>query len=77
MGKKENLEKIKIEDGLERLEEIIDNLENGEISLEDSIQNFREGARIYKHLEQKLEKARGEVKILLDDFKKTENLDVT
>lgn len=69
-SKQINPEKIKFEEGLEKLEDIISDLEKGEMGLEDSIASFQEGTQLYKALNKKLDAAEGEVKILLEDFEK-------
>ena len=51
---------------LEKLENIVDKLESGELSLEDSIQSFEKGIELSRHCRKKLEKAEGRVKKLLE-----------
>ncbi len=55
------------ESALERLEEITDDLENGEKSLEDSITLYTEGLEIAKFCNGKLEEAEKKVKIITEE----------
>jgi len=45
------------EKAMQRLEEITQNLENGDLSLEDSIDVFEEGMKLAKFCSKKLEEA--------------------
>ncbi len=55
------------ESALERLEEITDDLENGEKSLEESITLYTEGLEIAKFCNGKLEEAEKKVKIITEE----------
>ena len=46
--------KLKFEDAMERLEQIIDAMESGELSLEDSIKYYSEAAKLTKQCEDEL-----------------------
>ena len=59
---------IQFEEGLKRLEEILSLMESGDITIEESIKYFKEGASLYKKLWKKLEDARQEIKIITEDF---------
>ena len=54
------------ESALERLETITEELENGEKSLEDSIELYTEGLEIAKFCNSKLEEAEKKVKIITE-----------
>ncbi len=54
------------EAALARLEEITEELENGELSLEDSLKKFDEGIKLAEFCNVKLTEARTRVEILLD-----------
>lgn len=58
---------IKFEEGLKLLEEIVNNLEKGDLSLEESLSEFEKGVAIYKELNKILNKVEGKVKIILND----------
>lgn len=51
---------------LARLREIVDKLEAGDLPLEDGVAQFKEGVKLAKSCREQLEKARNEVKLLVD-----------
>ena len=51
---------------MENLEEIIENLEKGDLSVEDSMDKYEEGVKITKDLLEILNKAEEKVKIMHD-----------
>ena len=53
--------------GIERLEEIVDSLESGEIDLEDALKAFEEGIKISRKLSEKLEKAEKQIHKLVEE----------
>ncbi len=55
------------EDAMERLEEIVNLLENGELSLEESLKIFEEGMSLVKFCTTKLEEAEKKVSILIQE----------
>jgi exodeoxyribonuclease VII small subunit len=55
----------KFEEGLQRLEKIVDELEKGEVPLEKSLMLFEEGVKISAACRKELEEAEGKVEILL------------
>lgn len=57
--------KKNFEDALENLEKITRDLEDGELSLEDSLNKFDQGIKLAKFCEQKLDEAQKKVEILL------------
>ena len=61
----ENLMEKSFEEALVRLEEIIRKLENGELSLEESLKLFEEGIALARHCNLKLDEAQGKVEMLL------------
>ncbi len=66
--KKDNGENISFEDALEKLETIVKQLERGELSLEDSLDNFAEGVTLSKACLTKLNYAEQQIdKILMED----------
>lgn len=66
MAKKE-LGKKKFEDALEELEKVVEQLESGELSLEDSLAAFEEGVRLVKHCNQKLTEVEKKIELLVKD----------
>ena len=59
--------KEKFEDALNKLEKIVSRLEEGEISLEESLKLFEEGIRLSRFCNQKLDEAEKRVEILVRD----------
>jgi exodeoxyribonuclease VII small subunit len=57
--------KERFEDALNKLEKIVSQLEEGDISLEESLKLFEEGIRLSRICNQKLEEAEKRVEILL------------
>ena len=62
--KKQNLS---FEEAIVQLENILSNLEKGELSLDDSLTEFSKGVELYKYCYDILNKVEGKVKIILDD----------
>ena len=50
---------------LNRLEEIVDKMETGELTLEDSLKHFEEGVKLSRECNSQLNDAEQKVKILL------------
>jgi exodeoxyribonuclease VII small subunit len=55
----------KFEEGLQRLEKIVQELEKGEVPLEKSLTLFEEGMQLSSACRKELEQAEGKVEILL------------
>ena len=55
----------KFEDCLQQLEKIVEQLERGDLPLEQSLKLFEEGVRLSNSCRQELEAAEGKVEILL------------
>ena len=65
--KKDNLDEICFEQALEKLEAIVKQLENGELSLDESLDNFAEGVNLSKVCLHKLDCAQEQIdKILVE-----------
>lgn len=56
---------MKFEDALKKLEKIVEDLENGNISLDEALEKYEEGIRLSKVCAKKLEVAKKKVEILL------------
>ena len=61
------MKEIKFESAVKRLEEIVNKLEGGDLSLDDSIKLFEEGVRLYQVCIKRLDEAEKKVEILLKD----------
>jgi len=59
----------RFEKALARLEEIVQKLEEGDMTLEDSLKAFEEGVKLSRFLAKKLDEAERKVEILLADEK--------
>ncbi|MBF0494556.1 MAG: exodeoxyribonuclease VII small subunit [Candidatus Omnitrophica bacterium] len=55
---------VTFEKSIERLEEIIEELESGEFPLEDSLKKYEEGLKLAQYCKLKLEEARKKVETL-------------
>ena len=55
------------EQGLARLEELVEKLEDGELGLDESLSVFEEGIRLTKELNKKLDQAEKKLELLLKD----------
>ena len=58
---------VNFETSMKKLEKIIEKLEDGEISLEDSVKSFEEGIGLVKECQKQLSQAELKVKKLLDN----------
>jgi len=57
----------KFEEAMQRLEEIVQDLEGGNRSLEDSIKIFEEGMKLVRFCSQKLEETEQKVNLLIKE----------
>ncbi len=57
--------KLKFEDAMKRLEGIVQDLEKGDLSLEDSLKSFEEGMKLIKYSSKKLEEVEKKVHMLV------------
>ncbi len=53
------------EEGLEQLEQIVKDLENGDLPLEKSLELFEKGVRLSETCRKQLQEAEGKVEVLL------------
>ena len=58
---------IDFEDALAQLEELVEKMETGSLSLEESLRAFERGTRLARHCQTVLERAELRVKALLQD----------
>lgn len=63
------------EQSLERIREIVTDLEGGELNLEDSIQQFREGSTLIDHARKLITDAEMRVKVLSEEAEAAEPSD--
>ncbi|MCM8775874.1 MAG: exodeoxyribonuclease VII small subunit, partial [Candidatus Omnitrophica bacterium] len=57
-------EDIKFEKAIERLEKIVEELESGNVSLEDALKKYEEGVKLSRTCQQKLSQAEKKIEIL-------------
>ena len=58
------MEKMKFEKAIEKLEKIVDELESGDLALEDALERYEEGIKLSKFCSKKLEETQKKVEIL-------------
>jgi len=58
---------VKFEAALEKLEEIVDKLESGDIGLDESIKQYEEGMKLLKFCTAKLDEVEKKIEILVKD----------
>lgn len=56
---------LKFEEALEKLENIVEALEGGDVSLEDSLAKYEEGVKLIRLCQKKLGEARKKIEILV------------
>lgn len=57
----------KFEEALEELEKVVERLESGELSLEDSLAAFEEGVKLVRLCNQKLTEVEKKIELLVKD----------
>lgn len=62
-----NEEPIDFEQSLRKLEEIVRKMEQGELTLENSLEAFEEGVRLTRNCQSALQKAEQKVNILVEN----------
>jgi exodeoxyribonuclease VII small subunit len=55
------------EDDLKKLQDILDDIESDKLSLEDSIQKYKEGMELSKKCQEALDEAKQVIKLLEDE----------
>jgi exodeoxyribonuclease VII small subunit len=64
---KENCEDIPFEQALEELEKLVDDMEQGELPLDDMIKHFERGTILSKLCRQKLSRLEKKIEVLVKD----------
>jgi len=57
---------MRFEERLTQLESVVEKLERGELTLEESVRLFEEGVKLSDACKQELEKAEGKVQVLVE-----------
>lgn len=60
------MEELTFEEAIENLEKIVSELENGKLTLDESVKKFENGMKLSKHCNDILEKAEKEITILVE-----------
>ena len=68
--------KLSFEEALENLEQIVEKFESGELSLDDMVKQYEEGAKLAKFCLTKLEEAENKITVLNADGTINENSDI-
>lgn len=76
MAKQKKPASFDFESALEELEELVTSMEEGELSLEESLQAFEKGIKLTRECQTALQKAEQKVQILINENGDTEPLDV-
>ena len=71
---KENQTDFNFEKALENLEEIVSSMENGELTLEDSLKAFENGIKLTRECQGALRDAEQKVRVLLNESGDTAEL---
>jgi len=64
------------ENALEELEELVTSMEEGELSLEESLQAFEKGIKLTRECQTALKQAEQKVQVLINENGDTEALDI-
>jgi exodeoxyribonuclease VII small subunit len=67
MSKQTKNEELTFEDALNQLEEIVDQLESGDVPLEKAIEAFQQGMKLSKLCHQKLEQVERKIEKLVQE----------
>lgn len=67
--------KIDFEKSLAELEELVEEMESGELSLEDSLKAFEKGMKLSRDCQEALAAAEQKVRLLIDDKEEPEFAD--
>lgn len=59
------MKKMNFDQALKRLEEIVEQLESGQVSLEESLRVFEEGVKLSLYCQEELQKTDGKVSLLI------------
>ncbi len=59
--------KVRFEEALKRLEQVVERLEEGDVPLEEALKLYEEGVRLSRQCAQKLDEAEKKVEILSRD----------
>lgn len=61
----EKKEQLSFEKAVEKLEEVVEKLENDELNLADALKYFEQGIKLTRYCKEQLSQAEGKIKLLL------------
>ncbi|MCB9094879.1 MAG: exodeoxyribonuclease VII small subunit [Halobacteriovoraceae bacterium] len=61
--------KVSFEKNLEELEKLVEQMESGKLSLEESINNFEKSVKLYQQCKESLDSAEKKIKVLTEELK--------
>lgn len=64
MSKKKNDEDLSFEEGLDKLEAIVEEMEDGDLKLDDLVKRYEEGSKLLAHCDKKIGEAEAKIEIL-------------
>jgi exodeoxyribonuclease VII small subunit len=64
---KKDQDQKKFKEALEELEQVVEQLETGELSLEDSLAAFEQGVKLVRYCNQKLTEVEKKIELLVKD----------
>ncbi|WP_130807135.1 exodeoxyribonuclease VII small subunit [Senegalia massiliensis] len=65
-----NYNELKFEEAIDELDNIIERLEKGDITIDSALDEFKKGIDLYKHCYKKIEETEGKIKLILEDSDK-------
>lgn len=70
-----NQDNIQFEDSLQKLEDLVEQLESGELGLDESLKLFEQGVTLYKNCKEKLSTTEKKLSLLTEQMKE-ESMDL-
>ncbi len=61
------MKELTFEEAIQNLEKVVNDLETGKLSLDESVKKFEEGMKLSKHCNDILEKAEKQINILVEN----------
>ena len=77
MARKATTKAINFEKSLKQLETLVDKLEKGDISLEDSLKTFEQGVKLTRECQQALQNAEQKISLLSKENKEWVEKDIS
>ena len=67
---------VDFEEALDQLEELVEDMENGDLTLEESLKAFEQGIKLTRECQQALSTAEQKVKMLIEENGKLKSVDL-